>query len=50
MKVAVGAYSDTYTIPDYDELTTYAQEAEKLGVDSIWTAENWNHDAVSPIA
>ena len=49
MKVAVSAHSGTYAVPDYDEVTTYVQEAEKLGVDTVWTAENWNHDAVTPI-
>ena len=49
MKVAIGAHSGTYGVPDYDELTTYVIEAEKLGVDTAWTAENWNHDSVTPI-
>ena len=49
MKVGSAANSGTYRVPDYEELTTYVQEAEKLGVDTVWTAENWNHDAVTPV-
>jgi F420-dependent oxidoreductase-like protein len=48
MKVAIGgAITGT---DDWDELATYAVEAEKLGVDSIWTAEAWGHDAATPLA
>ena len=50
MKVAIGAGGGTYAISDWDELTTYAVEAEKLGVDSIWSAEAWIHDAITPLA
>ena len=50
MKVAVGAGGATYAIADWDELTTFAQEAERLGVDMMWTAEAWIHDAITPLA
>ena len=50
MKVAIGAGGGTYAIGDWDELTTYAVEAEKLGIDSIWSAEAWIHDAITPLA
>jgi F420-dependent oxidoreductase-like protein len=50
MKVAIGAGGGTYAIQDFDELTTYAQEAEKLGIDTIWSAEAWIHDAITPLA
>jgi F420-dependent oxidoreductase-like protein len=26
------------------------QEAERLGVDSVWSAESWGHDAATPLA
>jgi len=26
---------------DWDELTTYTVEAERLGVDFVWSAESW---------
>ena len=29
---------------------TYVVEAERLGVDSAWTAEAWGYDAVTPLA
>jgi F420-dependent oxidoreductase-like protein len=35
---------------DWDELSTYVVEAEKLGVDFVWSAESWGHDAVTPLA
>ena len=50
MKVAIGAGGGTYAIQDFGELTAYAQEAERMGVDSIWSAEAWLHDAVTPLA
>ncbi|MCK9486244.1 MAG: LLM class F420-dependent oxidoreductase [Dehalococcoidia bacterium] len=48
MRVAVGL--NRYAITDWDETTTFAQEAERLGVHSLWTAEAWAHDAATPIA
>ncbi len=35
---------------DFDEQVTYVQEAEKLGVDTVWTAEAWGQDAITPLA
>jgi F420-dependent oxidoreductase-like protein len=35
---------------DFDEQVEYVQEAEKLGVDTVWTAEAWGQDAISPLA
>ena len=35
---------------DFDEQVDYVVEAEKLGVDSVWSAEAWGHDAISPLA
>ena len=34
---------------DWAELSTYAVEAERMGVDYAWTAESWGHDAVTPL-
>ena len=50
MKIAIGAGGGTYAVGDWYELTTYAQEAERLGVDAIWSAEAWIHDAITPLA
>jgi len=35
---------------DFDEQVDYVVEAEKLEVDSVWSAEAWGHDAISPLA
>lgn len=35
---------------DFDEQVAYVQEAEKLGVDTVWSAEAWGQDAVTPLA
>ena len=35
---------------DFDEQVEYVVEAEKLGVDSVWSAEAWGQDAISPLA
>ncbi|MFK7730428.1 MAG: LLM class flavin-dependent oxidoreductase, partial [Pseudomonadales bacterium] len=33
--------------PNFVEM---AQEAEKLGFDSVWSAESWGNDAFTPLA
>ena len=35
---------------DWDELSAFAVEAERLGVDYAWSAESWGHDAATPLA
>jgi F420-dependent oxidoreductase-like protein len=35
---------------DFDEHVEYVVEAEKLGVDAVWTAEAWGQDAIAPLA
>jgi F420-dependent oxidoreductase-like protein len=35
---------------DFDDQVAYVQEAEKLGVDAVWTAEAWGQDAITPLA
>ena len=50
LKLAISCGGATYAIQDFDEMTIYAQEAEKIGVDTIWTAEAWIHDAITPLA
>src|SRR5438034_2748992 len=32
------------------ELVTFVTEAERLGADSVWTAEAWGYDALTPLA
>ncbi len=48
MKVAVGLHR--YAIENWPEVTNLAIEAEKLGVDSLWSAEAWAHDGATPLA
>jgi F420-dependent oxidoreductase-like protein len=35
---------------NWDEARTYVVEAERLGIEYVWTAEAWGHDAVTPLA
>jgi len=48
MKVAIGGGVDS--TENWDELTTYVLEAERMGVDSVWSAEAWGHDGATPLA
>ncbi len=46
MKVAIGFGAGG----GWNDAVSWVLEAEKLGVDSVWTAEAWGFDAVSPLA
>jgi len=35
---------------DFEEQVDYVVEAEKLGVDAVWSAEAWGQDAIAPLA
>jgi len=35
---------------DWEQASAYVMEAERLGVDCLWSAEAWGHDAVTPLA
>ena len=35
---------------EMDQHVEYVVEAERLGVDTVWTAEAWGQDAISPLA
>ena len=48
MQVSIGFHRDAIT--DWNALTTYALEAERMGVTTAWTAEAWAHDAATPLA
>ncbi|HEV8584596.1 MAG TPA: LLM class flavin-dependent oxidoreductase, partial [Methylomirabilota bacterium] len=37
-------------VKDFARESAYVAEAERLGAHSVWTAEAWGHDAVSPLA
>src|SRR5438034_3781150 len=52
MKLAIyfGVSSYTSSNEDWAPALTYAVEAERLGVDSAWTAETWGYDGATPLA
>jgi F420-dependent oxidoreductase-like protein len=35
---------------EWEQASAYVVEAERLGVDCVWSAEAWGHDAVTPLA
>ena len=35
---------------DWADEVTYVREADRLGVDDVWSAEAWGQDAVVPLA
>src|SRR5205823_10455168 len=52
MKLAIQFGVSTYTSSneDWASAVEYAVEAERLGVDSAWTAETWGYDGATPLA
>lgn len=52
MKLAISFGVTTYTSSneDWESAITYAVEAERLGIDSAWTAETWGYDGATPLA
>jgi F420-dependent oxidoreductase-like protein len=44
--IAIGGYARA----DIKGVTDYVQQAEKLGVDLVWSAEAWGQDAVTSLA
>jgi len=53
MKVAIGLgapYASDIKDIQLENQVTYVVEAERLGVDSAWSAEAWGYDAVTPLA
>ena len=48
MRIAVGITRDAPD--DWESAASFAVEAERLGVHSIWSAEVWGHDALTPLA
>ena len=47
MRIAIGLGRDT---EDWATKSEYVVQAERLGVDCVWSAEAWGHDGVSPLA
>lgn len=51
MKISIGIGGSAVGAPlEMLRSIEFAQEAERLGVDSAWTAEGWGSDAVAPLA
>ena len=52
MKLAIHFGVSTYTSSneDWKSALAYVVEAERLGVDSAWTAETWGYDGATPLA
>ena len=49
MRVATG-FIHGYAVDDWADLTTFAVEAARIGVDSIWSPEAWGFDGATPLA
>ena len=47
MRVAVGLRLEN---SNWSDASTYVVEAERLGVDCVWSHESWGYDAVTPLA
>ena len=47
MRIAI---SKRLATENWPEAADYVVEAERLGVDDVWSAEAWGHDAVTPLA
>ena len=50
MKTGIGIGSAYYNGEDWEELVDYTVEADKMGVDYVWSAEAWGMDAIVPLA
>lgn len=50
MKTSVSIGSAYYNGDDWDAMVDYTVQAERLGVDQVWSAEAWGMDAIVPLA
>ena len=50
MKTGIGIGSAYYNGEDWNQLVDYTVEADKMGVDYVWSAEAWGMDAIVPLA
>lgn len=47
--IAIGA-ADSGRKRGFEDVVRFVQEAERLGVDDVWSAEAWGQDAIAPLA
>ena len=50
MRVAISVGSAYYNGENWDDLVEYVKAADRLGVDTVWSAEAWGMDAVASVA
>ena len=50
MKTGIGIGSAYYNGEDWEQLVDYTVEADRMGVDFVWSAEAWGMDAIVPLA
>ena len=50
MKVSIAIGGAASTTDNFQQQVAFVLEAEKLGVDTVWSAEAWGQDAVTPLA
>ena len=48
MRVAIGLRLESNE--NWEKAATYVTEAERLGVDCVWSDESWGLDAATPLA
>ena len=48
MRIAVNVTSNSPG--DWESAASFAKEAERMGVESIWCGESWGFDAITPLA
>ena len=50
MRISISVGSAYYDGEHWNDLVDYVVAADRLGVDSVWSAEAWGMDAVAPLA
>ena len=50
MKVSIAIGGAASNTDNFQQQVAFVLEAEKLGVDTVWSAEAWGQDAVTPLA
>ena len=49
MKISISVGSAYYDGENWDELVSYVQAADRLGVETVWSAEAWGMEAVASL-